>query len=278
MKFPKLAGLLVFASFVGACAPAGMEFRSASTNNVNNLGTGNGTLSCITPTNPGGTPMGIQGTLYYLPSGSASYSDVDDYIKNGAVGNTTYFWGQLNLFTQNYTLGFPEGNGKLVTTNSGQTLTENFAFDMRTQIGLSSTDSAGDYEFALLSDDGSVLNVTNTSGNFQTIVNNDGLHPTQFGCATTVIHLDATTKLNSQIKYYQGPRDFISLSLLWKKIPTGSAIDTTYCGEVGNGLFFDTTKTPSVPLAAYNQLLARGWAPLKAANFTLPTNTPITCN
>jgi hypothetical protein len=273
MKSLKLAGLLIVASFLGACGPAGLEFRAASTSNANNA---NNILGCV-PNTPGGSSMGIQGTLYYLAPGAANYSDVNDYIKNGTVGKTTYFWSQLNVPTHNYSGGFAQGNGALVTTNSGSTLTENFAFDMRTQIGLSSTDTAGDYEFALISDDGAVLNFADTSGNFQTVVNNDGLHPTQFACATSVVHLDATTKLSTQIKYYQGPRDYISLIVMWKKIAAGSKIDTMYCGDQGNTLFFDSSKTPSTPQAEYNALLARGWAPLKAGNYTLPSGTP-TCN
>lgn len=275
--FKKVSVLVMgisIASSLCACGPAGMQFNENTqnqTDNTNSINGGPGGPAC-TPN--AGAPGGIIGSVYYLSSTcTTSPSSVSDVIKSGTLDKNTYYWGNLDVPTTYYTAGFPDVEGNGLVDNSGNLLTENYAVKFETQIGLSPTDVPGDYEFATISDDGSILQIANSSGTFQTIVNNDGVHPSQFACATQTVHLDSTTELSSQILYYQGPRYYVSMILLWKRIPAGASIDTTNCGESGNNLFFTPATTlggTATPQAAYAALIADGWTVLNTENFTLP--------
>ena len=244
--------------------------RDWNSQNADNTNGADGGPACVLN---GGAPGGIEGTVYYLPPGSAPLNNISDYFTSGIKDTNTYYWANLDIPTTYYTAGFPQVNGQALQSNSNQILTENYAIKFQTQIGLSSTDTEGDYEFATISDDGSVLSIANSAGTYQTIVNNDGLHQTQLNCATQTVHLDSTTELNAQIEYYQGPRYYVAMIVLWKKIAPGQPLDTMYCGQSGDSLFFTPTtslSTPATPSSTYNALLARGWTPLNSGNFTLP--------
>jgi hypothetical protein len=86
-----------------------------------------------------------------------------------------------------------------------------FALDMSGMISLSSSYASGDYQFALDSDDGSILDI---DGN--TIVNNDSQHATTMVCAKASVNLKQGDLHSIRVRYFQGPREEIALRLLWR--------------------------------------------------------------
>jgi hypothetical protein len=265
---------VLLALSLSACGPASLTFRNPQSPNNNAAGSP-GSPVCQPGTTATATG-GLSGNLYYLNPGSTPLSTVDAYIQTGIKAPNEFFFNYLDVPTEPFTLGFVEANGALLSAINGTVLTENFALDLRSQVVLGNMPS-GDYEFGIISDDGSTLAGVDSTGKETTLVNNDGVHQSRFACATQVVHFDSTTDLNIHLKYYQGPRDYIALILMWKKIATGQTIDTANCGDSGNTLFFDPTTSPPAPQTEYKGLLARGWAPLQSDNYVLPAGVTNAC-
>jgi hypothetical protein len=212
-----------------------------------------------------------------LPAGSPNFNSVNDYLKPTYLDPQGVFLNALNLPTRLNNLGFPTLGGGTLTDINGKTLTTNFALDLNSTLALTASDSPGDYQFGILSDDGAILESIDSTGTSAALVNNDGLHPTLFGCANQVVHFDASTKLNIEMKYYQGPANEIALILLWRKIPAGTSPNDKYCGDSGNSTFFDPTT--SKPQAEYIDMTQNlGWSPVAPTNFIMPQSTTATCN
>ncbi len=261
-----------------ACSPA------AFTTTVNGVTKGN--ISLETPIcspfggGPGGANSGLKGSLYSLNSSQPHYVGVDNYIAYGDLISSSVFISQLAVPTTKFNLGFIKPDGTALNDTDGNRLVEWFALDLDTQIKLTANDLDGDYQFALLADDGAVFELQNSNGNLQTLVNDDGTHETTFVCATQVVHFDHNSQIPAKIKYYQGPREFIALSLMWKKINPGSspsALNDPACGLRSNDAFFDYNQTPSAPQQTYKDMLSRGWKPLDTGNFVLPGNQNNPC-
>jgi hypothetical protein len=266
---PQMILVLCTTALLGACGPASLTFR----NNSQNANSG---LSC-----PGGGSAttainGLSGSLYYLPAGSANFNSVNDYINPIYLDPQAVFLNNLNVPTRLNTEGFPNLAGGVLTNTSGVNLVTNFALNMQSTVVLTPNEGAGDYQFGILSDDGAILESIDSNGVTQDLVNNDGLHPTLFGCSNQVVHFGISTQLNINVKYYQGPANEIALVLLWRKIPTGTTPNNLYCGDSGNTTFFDPTT--SKPQAEYNSMLALGWSPLTTQNFIMPQSSSTTCN
>jgi hypothetical protein len=134
---------------------------------------------------------------------------------------------------------------------------------------LGPNDPEGTYEFALLSDDGAIWKIKPGDGGYQVAVDNDGDHPTQMGCSTFRMNMTHRTQALMQLDYYQGPRYHISIIPMWRLVTAGQQSPDPLCGQQGNNFFFDPNHG-SVALQPYNDLLARGWKPLAAANYALP--------
>ncbi len=184
----------------------------------------------------------------------------------------------LNVPTRDFTEGFPNANGQLLTFN-GSVLLEWFALFMESEIQLGPQDAPGSYQLALLADDGAVLSIK-APGNdsFVQFINDDGTHPTTMACATTPLVLNSYDTVPMQLEYYQGPRYQIALQLLWRPWPTsGSAVDPL-CGTSGNYQFFDPDNIPSTPEQNYLNLESRGWKPLTSSNYVIPNGGSNPCN
>jgi hypothetical protein len=217
---------------------------------------------------PGGDPTaGIQATLYYLRDGQTPQQTVASYISQGQRADQFLFFSQINVPTRMFDTGFPTMSGGLISKDDGTTLYEYFALRFTTTLQLAPDDDEGTYELALLSDDGAIWRLKNSNGNYEEAVNNDGDHPTQMGCSSYRLTMTRDTQKLMQLDYYQGPRYHISVIPLWRKVVAGQTADPL-CGVNGNNYYFDPDHG-SVPVH-YNDLLARGWKPLKAANYKLP--------
>ena len=153
----------------------------------------------------------------------------------------------------------------------GGKLFEYFALDLRGRIKLGELEEEGHYQFAVISDDGSIFELEMDDNNRVELINNDRYTPTRMKCAAEPVYFGRNTKREFQMKYFQGPRMHIALMLLWRKVDLEAMGDERFCDRAGNSLFFDFNKVPSEPKAAYLELQERGWKVLDSQNFLLPT-------
>lgn len=258
--------LLATTGVLGGCGAASMTWRNNSSNN--NLG-------CTLSGPPAVTATGLSGSLYYLPAGSPNLNSVNDYINPAYLDPNPVYLSDVNVPTRLNTQGFPDLFGNLLETTLGVTLTTNFALDMQSTLVLSPSQSAGNYQFAILSDDGALLDYVDSGGNSHNIVSGDGLHPTTFSCGSQAVFMAAQAQLNINLKYYQGPANEIALVMLWRQVPSGKAPVMTYCGDSGNNTFFDPTT--HAPQTEYNNILALGWKPIPSANYLMPQPSAGNC-
>lgn len=229
------------------------------------------------PFSPSGDELckrGLRANLYYLTADMAPFKEVDRYIKEGVKANALIYMSKLFVPTKPWTTGFASTDGTVVKDNAGNKLFEYFALDLETVVKLDpAANSSGNYQFAILSDDGAVVEIRDpTTKQWKTFINNDGDHPTKLGCDTEGLYLNGNSRIPMRIKYYQGPRLHIALSLLWRKITTDVAVTDELCGKSGNNLFFGVPELPTAPNYTdfgYGDLVKRGWKPLDSSNFIL---------
>ncbi|RYZ70460.1 MAG: hypothetical protein EOP09_06075 [Proteobacteria bacterium] len=134
--------------------------------------------------------MAIVSQLYQLPPET---KQLPNFSTMRSIGDVCV--GQLNIADREFTAGFPGVSD----------IFEWFALDMRFKLNIT---KAGNYQFFINSDDGSILSIDNA-----VIVNNDGLHSQQEKSGS--VYLGAGVH-DVQVRYYQGPRVRIALELFWK--------------------------------------------------------------
>ncbi len=235
--------------------------------------------------NPFGSPVqlspqyGIHASINYLTASQPRYSQVADYLEYGTAVPADVFLADLNVPTQPFMDGFGTTDGNSVEDNQGNKLLEYFSLHMTTSITLTSAQTPGDYQFAVLSDDGFVMTSNPLSASSQTVINNDGITATRMGCGMSPIHFDATTILPVTMDYFQGPRYEIAAVLMWRSFPTNPGdVKDPLCGASGDHEFFDPTQTPSAQQNNYKALLSRGWTPVGPSNFLLTNGAINTCS
>ncbi len=216
---------------------------------------------------------GIVGRLGYVPNGGAAAQLFRDFADRGTWVDASLFLTDLNIPTRSFDLGFFNQEGSLLVDQTGDKLYENFALDMESRIQLTASDAEGDYQFAVLSDDGSIMEIDRGNG-WEVLVGNDGLTATRLRGSLERIHLTHGDGMPIRVKYFQGPRFHIALAVLWRPYPEagGFPAQDVRFGQSGNSLFFDYTVTPSIPKAPYFDLLNRGWRPVPGKNFQLPAH------
>ncbi len=222
---------------------------------------------------------GLKGNLWYLSEQQklSPFGNVDRYINEGIKANVTIYMSQLFVPTKPWTSGFKTTDGTLIKNNAGQTLFEYFAMRFDTIVKLDPlVNPEGRYQFAILSDDGSLVEIKDTpTGPYRTFVNNDGTHPTKLGCNLTGIDLKTTSRIPMRVKYYQGPRNHIALTLMWRRITStsGTAVNEPLCNynTLDNYYFFGNIDMlpPSLTSYGYGALISRGWRPLGTKNFVV---------
>jgi hypothetical protein len=154
-----------------------------------------------------------------------------------------------------------------------------FGIRYNSLLRLTANQPAGEYQLAILSDDGAIVSASvDGSGNLTTVINNDGAHATEMGCAAQTITMSANSQIPIQIDYFQGPRYYITNMLMWRYIPADadpSILNDPLCGLTGEDSFYDATQNPSVPNQNFAALLSRGWEVVPAENFLLPNQNPL---
>jgi len=227
-------------------------------------------------TPPAHPDRGVLGKLFYLSDDQPRATGVMDVMNIGHQLPALLYFNRLNIPTRPFDRGFYTQAGDLITNANGESIYEYFGLKLNTQLKLMPEDPVGDYQMAILSDDGAIL-ALNQNGTTTTLINNDGTHPTKMVCATTPITLDRNTKLNAEFLYHQGPRFHISLVVMWRPWPAAAELNDIECGKSGNSYFFDSTTTPPTPKTRYYEMLERGWKVLNAGNYALPSTDTNPC-
>jgi len=214
---------------------------------------------------------GLAGRLYALKPGSPLPQNLQQLFANSTDQNVNVFLNDVNVPTRLFNEGFPAADGHLLTDSTGQTLVEYFGLDLSSGLQLGPQDTPGDYQLALLADDGALLSLENGSpNNLITWIDNDGLHPTRMGCATQPLNFQPGQNIPIRLQYFQGPRYEIALTLMWRHWPTnGQCTSDPLCGTTGNYAFFNPDKA-SAPEQNYIDLLTRGWLPIAPINYVIP--------
>lgn len=220
--------------------------------------------------NPG-LDDGLIAELFYLDQTVHQHSQVQDFFDQGTRSTQDLFFTELNVPTRVFDTGFPSQTGSMIKNDDGEELIEYFALRFKSVLKLGPDDEEGDYELALLSDDGALLKVIDIDGDEHIIVDNDGLHPTRFGCSSTKVTMSKDTALDVRLEYFQGPRQHISLIPMWRRID-GQAGQDKECGKQGNERYFNYNNN-SEPQKNYTDLLARGWKPIATDNWELPNSS-----
>lgn len=135
---------------------------------------------------------GLVGTVY-VPG--TLISQMPDFERLTPV--YTFITSNLDVYTRNYTEGFP--------TPKMQTVVENFAIRFRGKLAI---ETPGKYTFALNSDDGAKLYI-----NRNLVVDNDGIHPPRFRRGSRKL---TAGMHNIEIHYFQGPRYQIALQWFYQ--------------------------------------------------------------
>ncbi len=216
---------------------------------------------------------GIQGSIYSLSPEQPRYTSAIDYPTYGHISESILYLNDIYVPNRSWSNGFVTSNSVEIKDPSGELLIEWFGLRLQSNIRLNPENTAGKYEFALLSDDGATFKSVSVDGSKKLLVDNDGIHPDRYGCPIEGVDLDHNSSLKFELDWYQGPRYHISLILLWrpvsdKQADTNSPADP-YCGYYGTNLFFDSTQVPSAPQAGWRYLMDQDWKPVPAENFYL---------
>lgn len=216
--------------------------------------------------------QGLKAELWWLEAGTPRQSNVAAVIANGKKSERDLFFTTVNVPTRMFNQGFANETGSTVKSDDGSTLIEYFALRFRSILKLTPQQRTARYEFALLSDDGAILNLRGNDGVYRPAVNNDGNHPTRLACGTSQVAMDAETEIPMSLDYYQGPRYHISAIVLMREYdatrPGLVHGQDPACGVTGNETWFDPNNG-SIPQQAYKDLLARGWVPVSKDNYNL---------
>ena len=212
---------------------------------------------------------GLKADLYWLPAGKPAASSSADLIARGTKSSKNLFFTQLNVPTRLFNTGFTTDSGSTVKDDSGNTLIENFAMRFSSVVKLAPAQAEGRWEFAVLSDDGTVMRLRDDDGVYKPVVDSDGDHPTRMGCSTQAISFTHETEKLMQLDYYQGPRYHIALVVMMRKVGAEGAGHDPLCGATSNEGWFDYNNA-SAPQQAYKDLITRGWQVLTADNYGIP--------
>lgn len=218
----------------------------------------------------------------YTPRGGvAAPQQVSRYFEIGNIVESTLYFDRIFTPTRAFDLGFITQEGQTVLNHHNEPLYEYFALHMEGQFQLGPNDPEGPYQISVLSDDGSVLKVSDGNGGWTTIVNNDGEHSTRMACPLNVVNMTRTTKLPFQLQYHQGPRYHIAMAVMWRPLPSGThpdiPVNDPECGRSGNSRYWDSTVVPSQAKQPFYELLARGWKVLENENYAFPEQASNPC-
>ncbi|NCN95732.1 MAG: hypothetical protein GW917_03330, partial [Bdellovibrionales bacterium] len=181
---------------------------------------------------------GLHAKLWHLREDQPRYTKVQDYIDHGQASTNEFFFSEVHVSTRLFTEGFPSLVGGRIKTDQGEDLIEYFALEFNGGLRLGPDDLEGEYELALLSDDGAIMSLAQSDSDiYEVVVNNDGNHPTRMGCGQRVT-FNNNTQFKVKFQYYQGPKMHISMIPLWRRVTADTRAEPQ-CGKLGNSMYFD---------------------------------------
>ena len=218
--------------------------------------------------------LSLIATLSYFPNGSpyGNSTTLEDFKTSATPVSATIYFTDVDVPSEYFTQGFVNGKGETLMTPSGTILDSWFALDFKSSIKLGPNNPPGNYEFAMLSDDGSILSIDSGQG-LTPIVSADHVQSSTFTCSSVTIPFTASSLYPVDIQYFQGPPVSIAAVMMWRLVPAGGTLNTSGCDYDGGDHYYFTEPSnggPNNPLQPYLNLLSEGWAPLTPDNFVLP--------
>ena len=269
------------------CAPT--SFNTTDTSSVASAAAGNpvitpATTSCSLDSSSSGTcdiAKSFVGSLYIqprpLPVSSIAYQNgsqvgatsVEDYLShpewiagttvNGAFTPYTISLSSINSLNNSFANGFTTQSGDVIKIADGSggssTVPNWFALDLFANFHLDGSDTAGDYQVAIIADDGAEIlyKPVGGSGTYQMLVDDQvtaaetssvyipGTQYARMGCSSVAgdtskivtISMKAASSIPLEVRYYNGPQG-LNFRLMYRKVPAGGAVDN-YCETDTNG-------------------------------------------
>ncbi|UYL09143.1 hypothetical protein B9G69_000955 [Bdellovibrio sp. SKB1291214] len=223
--------------------------------------------------------QGWKGNIFYFPGTTSGWTSLAKYFSEGVDAGVILYMSKIFVPVRTFSNGFPTTDGDLVkkkAADGGANLVEWFALRLGTIMKLGATDSAGYYQFALISDDGSKLYIApKAGGTYATVIDNDNAHSATMKCSTSAIYMDANSRMPARLEYFQGPRYHIAVTLMYKKVSSASPAVASPCGLVDSN-FYGTIDNTSGDYTGskYQQALDDGWKPMGTENFLLDETIP----
>ncbi len=196
-----------------------------------------GTVVCDPFSDSGsiGEQFGLRGKIFYLDNNQIQnerYSVFNSsltYAKKGHDAGVDLFLSQLYIPTRYFSTGFPAGNGGQplqVKMGNGvkTTLTEFFSVNVESSLILGDQDPAGLYQLAVIADDGVSVRVGHSKGVYKTVISSEGEHSSRFECASAPIYMKHGEALPIKVDYFQGPKQEIALTLLWRHVESANDV------------------------------------------------------
>lgn len=223
--------------------------------------------------------QGWKGNLYYYNGTYPGWGSLAPYFTDGVDANVILYMSQLFVPTRTFSRGFPTTDGDLVkkkASDGGANLVEYFAVRLNSIMKLKSTDTAGYYQFALISDDGSKLYMADSKGAAKSvIVDNDNNHSTYMKCSSTAVYMDANSRKPAQLDYFQGPKTAIALTLVYRKVSSATPPTSSPCNEAGADFYGSMDNSTGIYTGSkYQKALDDGWLPMGTDNFLLDETVP----
>lgn len=198
-------------------------------------------------------------------------NSVNVILERGFVSPSYIVLPQVAVPVIDFSEGFKTGDGTILKDQTGKPLLEGFALDLRGSLRLGQRIPAGRYEIAILSDDGSILDLDiDQDGTLDSLIENDGYHSARFACSNRAMELSTSSNLPLRLRYYQGPRTQIALTVMMRAL---SASETAgmdpACGHTdaeSSSWFTDNTNEVQLTTA----LKERGWFIPDSSMYALP--------
>lgn len=221
-----------------------------------------------------------------IPFNAANLGSVNVLIERGHVSDTYILTRAINTPAVNFSSGFQNSDGSYLKDKNGRILIEAFALDLRGSLRLLRGQSAGFYEFAVISDDGSILEFdADKDGDYEYELNNDGYHSPKMKCHSQVVYLNGQSEIPMRFRFYQGPRETIAATLVMRRLndPSQAGQDPD-CGFTdgqshavagANTRWFGASSNsagyvPNYTTSIFASLLSRGWFVPSDEMFLLP--------
>ena len=232
------------------------------------------------PENADCATRGLTASLFYLTEDSLGkvkgneydlnqYTRLSYYFNEGVRSSETYQFSQPRINPRMFKFGSLSSDGKELVDNAGSKLTEYFALRFTSMLFLNDHEP-GEYEFLLSSDDGSRLYVFDDKGGKQLVVDNDGPHSMNAKCSEETVYFDKDTRKQITIEFYQGPRYFLGLQLLWRRVD-GQRVPESNCGLEGSAALYGPGNDDFENFK-FGELIKNGWEVIPAENFLMLPN------